>query len=149
MLRNTISMLFLTLAAVSASAAGLTVDAPLPEGAKAVDVGFDADPRAGTAWAVVRYVADDPVNESGIRIEDARVPMPGLSYDREARVVRLDEGGRSVVCAKRKRFLFSTFYRETPGCHLRLGEPRTASAARVVLETDESPRVAMSLGKGR
>lgn len=148
MLRTTISMLLLTLAATSASAAGLTVDAPLPEGAKAVDVAFDADARSGAAWAVVRYVVDDPVNDSGTRTEEARVAIPGLSYDREARAVRLDEDGRSVVFAKRIRFLFSTFYRETPGCRLRLGEPEAASAARVVLETDESPRVAMS-GNGR
>jgi hypothetical protein len=139
MLRTTISMLFLTLSAAAASANVITVEAPLPEGAKATDVRFEADEARGSAWVSVRYVIDEPVGE-GPRVDETTIAVPGLSYDADTRSVRIDGPGGPTVCATKKKALFTTVYRAAPGCSLKLAEPLTT--ARVVLEVEGSAKLA-------
>jgi len=141
MKRIPMGVLFFTLS-TTAMAGGVSIDAKLPGGARPADVRFEADESLGTAWAEVRFVVDDPVGDSGVRVEETKVLVPGLSYDRAAHAVRLDGPGGSVVCATRQRILFSTTYPETPTCRLHLGDARTPDAERVFVDVAGPERTA-------
>lgn len=139
MVKYTIPMLFLTLAAASARAGVVTVNASLPEGATAVDARYEADEARGTAWVAVRWVLDEPVGE-GPRIDETAVLVPGLSYDASQRAIRLDEAGNTRLVATKKHALFTTAWRSAPGARLSLAGPVTA--ARVVVETGDATALA-------
>jgi hypothetical protein len=79
-------------------------------------------------------------------------PVPALRFDAARREILASDGDRSLVCASARKFLWSTYYRESGACRIVLtNEPTTqddgvhrstATAARVEIVL-EAPRVAL------
>ena len=106
-----------SLTAHAAHAKMLTIDRDLPPAASVVSASFAADVATHRAWVVVDYVERTDVEEL---VQSERVEVPGLSYDPATRTIRLQDGERELTCAVGRKVLWSTSFRATPDCPIRV-----------------------------
>ena len=112
--------------AVPASAATIIVlDRTLPSEVKVTGTNFDVDEKLGRVRLAVNFY--DESFEGNMFSES--VPVAGLTFDRERREVRYENGGAAVTCAVPKKFLWATTYEATDACRISVrSEPRAADA---------------------
>jgi len=111
--------LLLSLAGLSAHATILTIDRDLPPAVGVIGTSFAADTANDRAWVVVDYIDH---TADGDLVRGERVEVPGLSYDRATRTIRLQEGERQLTCAVGRKVLWVTSFRATADCPVEVRE---------------------------
>ena len=79
-----------------------TAGAEMPEPVSMEDFRFEINKETGRARVVVDYTYPDMVAfgvDGGSGPESTAAQLPGLKYDREAKEVVYDAGGKTTVCA--------------------------------------------------
>lgn len=96
------------------AATTILVDRTLPSSVKVSRTEFGVDESSGRAVVAVDFF--DDTDEGYLTSES--VDVPGLRFDRERGEVLYESDGSVLTCARRKKILWGTYYRETGACRI-------------------------------
>lgn len=124
----------------------------LPPSVQVVAGQYEVDAATGHVGLAVDFVDGDlGIGSLQAALFTQTFPVPALRFDAARREIVASDGDQRIVCASARKFLWSTYYRESGACRVVLSNVPTtqdegvhrssATAARVEIVLD-APRVA-------
>ena len=125
----------------------------LPPSVQVVAAQYEVDATTGRVGLAVDFADRAPGSEPvQAALFTQTFPAPALRFDAARREILVSDGDRSLVCASARKFLWSTYYKESGACRIILtnapttqdeGVHRSAATTARVEIVLEAPRVAI------